>query len=163
MRSEAEVSEAIDTYADTIKRICMVYLKNTVETEDIFQTVFFKYATSTIQFDGTDHLKAWLIKITVNECKDVLKSFFRKRRVNLDDSIQVGQDDPPDYGWLYHALSELPSNYRMVLYLLFYEGYTANEIATIMHQKTNTIYTWINRAKAQLKDVLVKEGYEGDL
>ena len=76
MRSEAEVSEAIDTYADTIKRICMVYLKNTVETEDIFQTVFFKYATSTIQFDGADHLKAWLIKITVNECKDVLKSFF---------------------------------------------------------------------------------------
>lgn len=163
MRSESDVARVIDTHADTIKRICMVYLKNTAETEDIFQTVFFKYATSTIEFDNDDHLKAWLIKITVNQCKDILKSFFRSKRVNLDDGIEPGSDDPPDYGFLYDALKKLPSNYRMVLYLEYYEGYNANEIGSIMHKNVNTIYTWIKRAKDQLKTILKEEGYEANV
>ena len=151
MKSESDVAGVIDTYADTVKRICMVYVKNTVETEDIFQTVFFKYATSDIHFDGPNHLKSWLIKTTVNQCKDTLKSFFRKYRVNLDDVVEPSSEDPIDYGFLYEALKKLPSNYRMVLYLQYYEGYNANEIGKIMHKNVNTIYTWIGRAKDQLQ------------
>lgn len=163
MRSESDVAQVIDTYADTVKRICMVYLKNTAETEDIFQTVFFKYATSDIRFDDDHHLKSWLIKITVNQCKDVLKSFFRSRRVSMDDVVEPSVNDPKDYGFLYNALKQLPSHYRMVLYLEYYEGYNAGEIGTIMHKNGNTIYTWINRAKNQLKDILKEQGYEGNV
>ena len=163
MKSESDVAGVIDTYADTVKRICMVYVKNTVETEDIFQTVFFKYATSDIHFDGPNHLKSWLIKTTVNQCKDTLKSFFRKHRVNLDDVVEPSSEDPKDYGFLYEALKKLPSNYRMVLYLQYYEGYNANEIGKIMHKNVNTIYTWIGRAKDQLKERLKEQGYEGYL
>lgn len=163
MRSESDVAQVIDTYADTVKRICMVYVKNTVETEDIFQTVFFKYATSDIHFESDDHLKAWLIKITVNQCKDVLKSFFRSRRVSMDDVIEPSVNDPKDYGFLYNALKQLPSHYRMVLYLEYYEGYTAKEIGQIMHKNINTIYTWLGRAKNQLKSILKEQGYEGNL
>ena len=83
MRSEQEVSRAIDRYADTVQRLCMIYLKNQADTEDIFQTVFLKYATSTVAFESEEHEKAWLIRVTINACKDLLRSFFRSRTVSM--------------------------------------------------------------------------------
>lgn len=76
MRSEEEVSRAIDEYADTIRRICMIHLKNYSDTEDIFQTVFMKYVFHTAPFESKDHEKAWIIRVTINACKDFLKNVF---------------------------------------------------------------------------------------
>lgn len=76
MRSQQEVSRAIDLYSDSIRRVCMIYLKNHADTEDIFQTVFLKYALDTTIFDSPDHEKAWLLRVTINSCKDLCKSFF---------------------------------------------------------------------------------------
>ena len=83
MRSEREVNRAIERYADTVQRLCIVYLKNHTDTEDVFQTVFFRYCLSPVVFESDDHEKAWLIRVTVNACKDWLKSFFRSRTVSL--------------------------------------------------------------------------------
>ena len=74
MRSEEEACRAIDRYADTVRRICMVHLKNYSDTEDIFQTVFLKYVLHTAPFDSPEHEKAWIIRVTINACKDFLKS-----------------------------------------------------------------------------------------
>ena len=76
MRSESEVNRAIENYADMVRRLCMVHLKNYADTEDIFQTVFLKYATSSVVFESREHEKAWLIRVTVNACRDLIKSFF---------------------------------------------------------------------------------------
>ena len=76
MRNEQEVNRAIEQYADTVRRLCMVHLKNHADTEDIFQTVFLKYALSPVAFESQEHEKAWLIRVTINACKDLLKSFF---------------------------------------------------------------------------------------
>ena len=86
MRSEQEVNRAIDLYSDTIRRICMLHLKNTADTEDIFQTVFLKYALSDVCFENNEHEKAWLIRVTINACKDLLKSFW-KHTIALDEII----------------------------------------------------------------------------
>ena len=64
MRSEEEINTAIEQYADTVKRICIVHLKNHADTEDIFQTVFLKYALSSAVFENTEHEKAWVIRVT---------------------------------------------------------------------------------------------------
>lgn len=93
MRSEREVSQAIDRYADTVQRLCMIYLKNQADTEDIFQNVFLKYATSTIAFESEEHEKAWLIRVTINACKDLLRSFFRSRTVSMEEVLD--QPAPP--------------------------------------------------------------------
>lgn len=79
MRSEQEVNRAIECYADTVKRICILHLKNVSDTEDIFQEVFLKYAMSDIVFENEEHEKAWLIRVTFNQCKDLMKSFFRRK------------------------------------------------------------------------------------
>ena len=89
MRSEEAVREAIDRYADMVKRICFIHLKNEADTEDIFQTVFLKYAMSEVEFASREHEKAWLIRVTINACKDLLKSFFRRRTVTLDAKVEL--------------------------------------------------------------------------
>ena len=85
MRTEAEVNSAIDRYSDMVLRLCMVSLKNSADAEDIFQNVFLKYALSTICFASEEHEKAWFIRVTVNACKDLLKSFFHSRTVTMED------------------------------------------------------------------------------
>lgn len=71
MRSETEINRAVDEYADMVRRLCMLHLKNYADTEDIFQTVFLKYALSSIEFENKEHEKAWLIRVTINACKDL--------------------------------------------------------------------------------------------
>ena len=85
MRSEQDITAAVNRYSDTVMRICMVYLKNTADTEDIFQEVFLKYAQSDKAFENEEHKKAWIIKVAINACKDMIKSFFRSKTTELDD------------------------------------------------------------------------------
>lgn len=80
MRSEQEVNRAVEQYADMVRRLCMIHLKNHADTEDIFQTVFLKYALSSVLFESAEHEKAWILRVTVNACKDLLKSFFAAAR-----------------------------------------------------------------------------------
>ena len=87
MRSEEEVNRAIERYSDTVKRLCFVHLKNDADTEDIFQNVFLKYVLSPVVFENSEHEKAWFIRVTINACKDLLKSFFRSRAVSLDEVV----------------------------------------------------------------------------
>ena len=79
MRSEQEVNRAIEQYSDTVRRLCLIHLKNDADTEDIFQTVFLKYVLSSVSFESEEHEKAWFIRVTINACRDLLRSFFRRR------------------------------------------------------------------------------------
>lgn len=65
MRSEQEVTRAIEQYSDMVRRLCMIHLKNYADTEDIFQTVFLKYVLSSAAFENEEHEKAWLIRVTI--------------------------------------------------------------------------------------------------
>ena len=154
MRSEAEVCSAIDRYSDMVVRLCMVYLKNSADTEDIVQTVFLKYALSTTVFASADHEKAWLLRVTANACKDVLKSFFRRCTVPLEDWQNADAELPEDVIALRQALKSLPQKYREVLYLHYYEGYSVPEIGNILSRNPNTVYTHLSRAKDMLRQLL---------
>ena len=85
MRNEAEVNRAIDLYADTVRRICFLYLKNDADVDDIFQEVFLKYLLHPSSFESDAHEKAWLIRVSINACQDLLKSFFRRRVRSIEE------------------------------------------------------------------------------
>lgn len=151
MKSEEEAGRAIEQYADMVRRICMIHLKNYEDAEDIFQTVFLKYVLRSEPFDSPEHEKAWIIRVTVNACRDLLKSFFRSRTVALDQLIEKSQDMPEDHSDILEAVLELPARFRDVVYLHYYEGYSAPEIGRILKKNTNTVYTLLARARQLLK------------
>lgn len=95
MRSEQEVNRAIERHSDTVRRLCMIHLKNYADTEDIFQNVFLKYVLSSVSFENDEHEKAWFIRVTINACKDFLKSFFRSHTVSLDNVMEQSAELPP--------------------------------------------------------------------
>ena len=154
MRSEQEANESIERYADTVRRICMIHLKNHADTEDIFQNVFLKYVLSTAVFESEEHEKAWFIRVTINACRDLLKSFFRSRTVSLDTLLDQPADLTENDRTVLDAVLALPPKYRDVVYLHYYEGYTAPQIADMLHKNVNTVYTLLNRAKQALRQTL---------
>lgn len=154
MRSEEEVNQAIERYSDMILRLCMVSLKNSADAEDIFQTVFLKYALHPKPFESADHEKAWLIRVTVNACKDLLKSFFRSRTTSLEDLGEYAPEVSPEQYEVLEAVWALPKQYRDVIYLHYYEGYSAPEIAGILRRNPNTVYTHLHKGKELLRDAL---------
>ena len=154
MRSEEEANRAIERYADTVRRICMVHLKNYSDTEDIFQTVFLKYILYPEPFESEEHEKAWIIRVTINACKDLLKSFFRSRTISLDTLKEQAQVPGTENSELLDAVLSLPEKYKNVVYLYYYEGYSAAEISRILKKNVNTVYTLLTRARHLLKQEL---------
>lgn len=154
MRSEQEVNRAIDQYSDMILRLCMVYLKNSTDAEDIFQTVFLKYTLYDRPFENEEHEKAWLIRVTVNACKDWLKSFFHSRTISMEELNGYAPSVTPEQYTVMEAVWSLPKQYRDVIYLHYYEGYTAPEIAGILKRNPNTVYTHLQKGKELLREVL---------
>lgn len=154
MRNEQEVNRVVEQYADTVRRLCMVRLKNRADAEDVFQTVFLKYALHTAPFESPAHEKAWLIKVTLNACRDLLRSFFRTRTVSLDDLLDEPAALSSEGREVLEAVLSLPPKYRDAVYLHYYEGYTAPEIAAIAGKNANTIYTRLGRAKLLLREKL---------
>lgn len=159
MKSEQEIQNAITRYGDTVYRICFMHLKNKADSEDIFQSVFLKYALHDTPFTSLEHEKSWLLKVTMNQCNDLLRNFFRKNTVSIDALIEQGSSDPKEYKDVLKLLLQLPKKYKDVLYLHYYEDYSAPQIADILHKNVNTIYTLLSRGKQLLKPLLQEEGY----
>lgn len=154
MRSEEEAARAIERYGDMVRRLCLVHLKNPADTEDIFQNVFLKYVLSPVVFESPEHEKAWLIRVTINACKDLVKSFFRSRTVPLEELLDQPAPLSEEHREVLEAVLALPQKYRDAVYLHYYEGYTAAEIGKLLGKNTNTVYTLLTRAREQLRETL---------
>ena len=154
MRTETEVNSAMERYSDMILRLCIVYLKNNADAEDVFQNVFLKYTLYDRPFESDEHEKAWLIRVTVNACKDWLKSFFRSRTISMEELREYAPGASQEQYAVMEAVWSLPRLYRDVIYLHYYEGYTAPEIAGILKRNPNTVYTHLHKGKELLREAL---------
>ena len=154
MSGEEEAARAIERYGDMVRRLCLVHLKNPADTEDIFQNVFLKYVLSPVVFESPEHEKAWLIRVTLNACRDLVKSFFRSRTVPLEELLDQPAPLLEEHREVLEAVLALPRKYRDAVYLHYYEGYTAAEIGKLLGKNTNTVYTLLTRAREQLRETL---------
>ena len=87
MRSEQEAIRAVNMYADTVKRICLIYLKNSTDTEDVFQTVFLKYITKDTEFENEENEKAWFRSCLLYTSSQFLKRHIRKPQPFINASV----------------------------------------------------------------------------
>ena len=148
-----------NAYADAILRLSYTYLKNTHDAQDVCQTVFVKLLTEPRQFESAEHERAYVLRMASNACKDLLKSAWRRRTCGLDRALEVPAPEFGD-GSVLAAVNELPANYRVVIYLFYYEGYQAAEIGRILGVPTATVHTRLARGRARLKDILGGMDYE---
>ncbi|MCL2487470.1 MAG: sigma-70 family RNA polymerase sigma factor [Oscillospiraceae bacterium] len=151
------INEQMDCYGDMVYRIGILYLHSREDAEDVFQEVFLKlYLTDTV-FETAEHRRAWLATAAVNYCKNILRSVWRRRTVELDELCAVAEDD---YGAaesdLVRQLMELPLRYRRVLYLHYYEGYTGEEIGAMLKISPATVRTQMRRGREMLKTQILK-------
>lgn len=107
-------------------------------------------------FDSMEHEKAWIIRTTINACKDHLKSAFFRRTVALDDAAQMAAPAVPD-SWLLDAMKGLPENYRLSLYLYYYEEYSAREIAQVMGVSESAVGQYLARGRRKLRSIITDE------
>ena len=155
--SRTEAERLVETYSDLVLRLSYTYLKRTEDAQDICQTVFLKLLEKPRNFVSPEHERAWIIRTAVNACKDLLKSHWRRTTVDLEAAGQVPAPEAEE-GSLLAAVELLPPKYRTVIYLYYYEGYAAKEIAQLLGETPAAVSTQLNRGRTRLRTVLESEG-----
>ena len=159
MRTPSDIENAMRSFGDAVWRACLVYLEPS-DAEDVFQDAFLKYALHDAPFNDEHHAKAWLLRVAINACKDVLKAA-RRQTASLDELASDGTFEPEDsqadstaLREVLDALNSLGDPPKTQLYLALYEGYTAPEISRMTGMPEGTVYSWISRGKKQLREAL---------
>ncbi|HAX84112.1 MAG TPA: RNA polymerase subunit sigma-70 [Ruminococcaceae bacterium] len=142
---------AFSQFTDTVYRVAVHNSARTADAEDITQSVFVKLLESEKAFRGTEHLKAWLIRVTINLCRDELRK--NANIVLCEAPLPKNAAEKEDS--VIEAVRALPENYRNAVYLHYYEGYSAKEIGKILDAKPNTVLSWLSRGRAMLKEEMI--------
>ena len=160
-KDASDAAAFVQRYSGMILRLCFTYSLGRADAQDICQNVFLKLLQSDRRFDSEGDTRAFIIRVTINECKDVLKSGWRRRSVPLDELIEREVPFLPseDTGVL-AAVQRLPVSYREAVYLYYYEGYNAEEIAAMVGAKPAAVRQRLARAREKPRKELEGSGYE---
>lgn len=153
-----EAERLVDTYSDLILRLSYTYLKSTQDGEDICQGVLLKLLAEDRVFQSREHEKAWVVRTAINACKDELRAF-RRKAVPLEEIPEAPAPEPPRSDVL-EAVAALPGKYREAIYLFYYEGYSAKEIATLTGRSEAAVSAHLSRGRKKLRDMLGGGEYE---
>ena len=158
--SKEEFTAFAEKYMDTIYRVAYSWTKNSDDANDVTQDVLIQLYKTTKEFESDSHVKNWLIKVTVNQCKMLFRSPWRKMEDIGEYADTLGFEEKSHLD-LFRAVMNLDKKYRVPILLFYYEGYSTAETASILGIPEKTVSTRLFRAKAKLKDYL-KEEYEND-
>lgn len=140
-------------YGDLLLRVAWSWTGSAADAQDVCQTVLLRLLTAGKAFDSPEAERAWLIRVAINECKNLHKSAFRRHRADLDEAQTVAVHMPEDSDVL-DAVRRLPPKYAAAIFLRYYEGYGVGEIAQMMGVKPALVSTWLARGREKLKTIL---------
>jgi len=153
-----DYTKAVDTYADSVYRVAYSYTYTKADAEDVLQNVFLKLFQSRQSFNSEEHLKQWLIRVAVNECHNLHRSFWKRNIIHMEEIEKPAQDFLTDNEIdLHNALLQLPSEYRVIIHMYYYEGYKTKEISKILKIKEATVRTRLARGRERLRELLKEE------
>lgn len=150
-RTGKDITQIYHRHASTVYKICYMMLKNVVDAEEAAQTVFLKLMQSDIVFRSAEHEKAWLIVTARNHCKNMLRHWWRRMRVTLEESDQKQLSEQISHDEVLEEVLSLPVKYRLPIHLFYYEGYSTKEIADMLSIKEATIRTQLHTGRKLLK------------
>ena len=153
MLTEQEFHRAAERYLDMVYRIALNYFRHPQDAEDAAQEAMLRLWRTDTNFEGEDHLRRFLVRVTLNVCRDFSRSPWRKRTVPLE-SCREPEFSTPERTELYRAVMDLPAKYRLPLYLYYFEGYAVAEVGQLLGLNPSTVQTRLARARAKLKQEL---------
>lgn len=152
-RTGKEISEIYNRQVNTVYRVCFSFMKNTHDTEDMVQETFLRLITSGVCFVSEEHERAWLIVTASNLCRDTLKKWWRKTE-NIDDPSLDLKSPPFEIDEVLDAILKLPADQKCAVYMYYYEGYSALDIASYLRCSHATVRSRLSRARKALKKAL---------
>lgn len=151
--------EAVDEFADMVYRIALVQVKSKTDADDVFQEVFVRLVKHIHKLESREHIKAWLIRVTVNCAKKHLTSFWNRNVGSLEEEqgaeengYTIEEENP-----VRKAVLELPEKYRAVVHLFYFEELSVSEICKVLGQKESTVKSQLFRARELLRSRLEGE------
>lgn len=151
LRSDAFLYDAMERCGDAVYRLALCRLGGRADAEDVYQEVFLRLLRDTTDFRDDEHLKAWLLRVTVNCCNDLRRSAWFRRTAPLEaapDAAAPAQDGNDE---LWQAVRALPDDLRIVVWLHYVEGYGTDEIAPLVGCRPATVRTRLHRARKKLR------------
>lgn len=152
--STQKFEEKYQRYKNLLFRIAFTYVKNREDAEDILQEVFYKLYFKSPEFESEEHEKRWMIRITVNHCKNHLKLYWNRNKVEMEDLEQWGMTKR-EVGILDEVLL-LPNKIKAAMYLHYFEGYKCSEISEILQVKESAVKMRLKKGRELLKIELEK-------
>ena len=152
---QAQMITIYERMKNTIYRTALAYCRNVQDAEDITHDVFLIRFRHEEPFPDEESEKAWMLRVTVNRCKNLLKSFRRRFTVPLEDASEVCVTDAEHSIW--DAVNALPAHYRIVIHLYYYEGYDVRETAEILGISESNVQIRLMRARKKMKELLETE------
>lgn len=148
--------EIIRFYFNMVYRLALSQTQNVSNAEDVTQDVFMRFVENRHKLTSDEHIKAWLLRVTINRSKSVFQSSWFKKTTPLTEEITF---DTPEKSEVYYAVQSLPSKYRSVIHLFYYEDMSIREIASCLGVKESTVKSQLLRGREQLRNKL-KGGYD---
>lgn len=152
---EEKTQQIHKQYGSLLYRVAFSYVKHKADAEDAVQELYIRLLQNRPEFETKDHEKAWLIRVLINICKDMLKSAWNSRTVGFDEITEGKKEElilpygiQDDTIWIVMSLEE---KYRLPLYLFYYEGYSIKEIAGILEIPEATVKTHLRRGREEVK------------
>lgn len=154
-RTVVSSDEIIKKYIDMVYRLALSRTKNKSHADDVVQEVFLRYISKNCEFASEEHIKAWLIRVTINCSNSIFESSWFKKTAPLSEEIAF---DTPEKSEVYYAVMELPKKYRTVIHLFYYEDMSVAEIAECLRENISTVKSQLHRGRKMLREKL-KGGY----
>ena len=151
------VEDLIREYKNSLFAAAFSICKSASDADDVVQDTFMKYHFSKKQFSSREHIRAWLLRVAINNAKDVNRSFWKQKSESIEDYIEsLVFEDSDDKDLLTEVLA-LPEKYRVVIHLFYYEEYSVAEIADILKTSESNVKTRLSRGRGMLKERLQED------
>lgn len=160
------LGELVHLYSDCLTRYAYLFVRNSAAAEDIMEDAFAALVVKRKKLPESVRVKAYLYAVTRNRAIDYLRANKRQSLpltdfeeiLRAEDTERAIADRARDRK-VYECLNRLPTAYREALYFFYFDGYNVTDIAKLMKKSRKQVYNLLARAKAQLKDILLKEGF----
>lgn len=150
-----KIEQIVKNYSTMVLQIAYQNVFNKSEAEDITQETFIRLMQNIKKLKNEKHVKSWLIRVTINLCKDYNKNFWNKNTTGIDEELKYFDKES---GEIFKEILKLTPEYRNIIYLYFYQGYKIKEISKILNMNQNTVSSYLTRAKKELKQILEDGG-----